>query len=88
MRYLASLGAALAGAIICGPALALLCELTFVSIFYGSIYESTAGWAAIYVAGPIGLIAGFLLGGWLVLRMTTGNANRDRPSMKEAFVHE
>ena len=88
MRFFACLGAALASAIVCGPATAVLCELTLVSIFYGSVYESTVAWSAVYIAGPIGLLAGFVLGAWLTFRATTGNKHRNTTVMKEAFIHE
>lgn len=86
MKYLLALLAAFAGAIICGPALAVFCELIFVSAFYGTMYESTAGWAAIYVAGPIGLAIGFIGGAWLVLRQKS-KASGDQPP-PSAFLHE
>lgn len=88
MKILLALLAAVVGAIIVGPITAILAEFILVPIFYGTIHESTAGWSALYIGGPAGMMFGFVGGGWMVLRSGNGRERQIQPTEIKAFMHE
>lgn len=88
MKILLANLAAIGGAVTCGPLLALVAEAILVPLFYATQYEATAGWAALYIAGPAGIVGGFVTGGWLVLRNRKNAKQHSQPVTKRAFVHE
>lgn len=81
MRITFAIAAAIVGAIICGPLFAILSEMIILPLFYATPIEGTVAWAAVYVAGPTGLLSGALFGAWLVLRRGNGD-NRSARSVR------
>lgn len=79
MRTISAIAAAIVCAVICAPLFAVLSEMTILPLFYATSMEGTVAWSAVYVAGPVGLVSGAILGAWLVLRSGNGDNQPTRP---------
>lgn len=88
MKLLFAFATTIFSATICAAMFMLVSEFAVLPIFYATSLEGTVAWAAIYVAGPAGLISGAALGLWLVLGGISDNNPPKQSAVNEDFVHE